>query len=68
MSWFKGLAKYYIWAFGLLFAHLAVLHEIVALPGEALRLIVLLYIFDAAWIFLLCVNIYQKYRKRQITE
>lgn len=61
----KGLAKYYIWAFGILLAHLAVISNIIALPEEALRLIILLYIFDAAWIFLLCADIYQKYRKRQ---
>ena len=65
MSRVKGLAKYYIWAFGIMLAHLAVLSEIVALPGEAMRLIILLYSFDAAWIFLLCADIYQKYRKRQ---
>lgn len=65
MRLFKDLAKYYIWAFALMLAHLAVLGEIIALPGEAMRLIILLYIFDAAWIFLLCADIYQKYWKRQ---
>ena len=68
MSRVKDLAKYYIWAFGIMLAHLAVIREIIALPGEAMRLIILLYIFDAAWIFLLCADIYQKCRKRQLTE
>jgi hypothetical protein len=63
MRLIKDIAKYYIWAFGLLFTHLAVLNEIVILPGQALRLIVLLYVFDAALLFLLCVDIYQKYQK-----
>ncbi len=65
MSRVKDLAKYYIWAFGIMLAHLAVIDEMITLPGEALRLIILLYIFDAAWIFLLCADIYQKSRKRQ---
>lgn len=65
MRYVKGVAKYYIWAFGIMLAHLAVITNVIALHGEALRLIILLYVFDAAWLILLCSDIYQKFWKRQ---
>ena len=61
----EWVAKYYIWVFGIMLAHLAVIGEIIALPGEALKLIILLYIFDAAWIFVLCSEIYRNLRGKQ---
>lgn len=67
LRWVKGGAKYYIWAFGIMLAHLAVLSQIIAFPDSQsqLKLLILLYIFDAAWIIALVLDIYQQNRRRQ---
>jgi len=61
----RRIAEYYIWAFGILLAHLAVIRHIIAFPDSQLRLVILLYVFDAAWIILLALRIYQQTRRRQ---
>ena len=63
----KQIAKYYIWAFGIMLAHLAVLRQIITFPNSEsqLQLMILLYIFDAAWIVALLIDIYHKNLKRQ---
>ena len=67
IKWTKWIAKYYIWAFGIMLAHLAVIREIITLPDSQsqLQLLILLYIFDVAWIIWLVLDIYQKNRKKQ---
>jgi hypothetical protein len=67
IKWAKWITKYYIWAFGIMLAHLAVIREIITLPDSQsqLQLLILLYIFDAAWIIWLVLDIYQKNRKKQ---
>ncbi len=65
ITWAKGITKYYIWAFGIMLAHLAVLRQIITFPDGQTRMVILLYIFDAAWIIWLVLDIYQKNRKKQ---
>ena len=67
IKWTKWIAKYYIWAFGIMLAHLAVIREIFTLTDSRsqLQLLILLYIFDAALIITLVIDIYQKNRRRQ---
>jgi hypothetical protein len=50
IKWTKWIAKYYIWAFGLMLTHLAVIREVITLPNteSQLQLLILLCIFDAA--------------------
>lgn len=67
IKWTKGIAKYYMWAFGLMLTHIAVIREIITLPDSQsqLQLLILLYIFDAALIITLVIDIYQKNHRRQ---
>ena len=67
IKWGKWIAKYYIWAFGLMLTHLAVIREVITLPNpqSQLQLLILLYIFDAALITTFVIDIYQKNRRRQ---
>jgi len=67
LQWVRRMAMYYIWAFGIMLAHLAVLSQIIAFPDSQsqLKLLILLYIFDAAWIIALVLDIYQQNRRRQ---
>ena len=55
----KSGAKYYIWFFGILLAHLAVIEHIITFPDQPSTLIILLFIFDAAWLTLLIPDICQ---------
>jgi hypothetical protein len=66
IKWAKWIARYYIWAFGIMLAHLAVIREVITLPNSQsqLQLLILLGIFDAAWIIWLVLDIYQKNRKK----
>ncbi len=63
----KWITKYYIWAFGLMLTHLAVVREVITLPNSQsqLQILILLYIFDAAWIIWLVLDIFQKNLRRQ---
>jgi len=63
IEWAKGMTKYYIWVFGLLLTHLAVLEHIITFPNNEIRMLVLLYIFDAALIIWTILDIYQKKHK-----
>lgn len=65
IKWGKYIAKYYIWAFGIMLAHLAVIREVITLPNSQsqLQLLILLGIFDAAWIIWLVLDIIQKNHK-----
>jgi hypothetical protein len=65
IKWAKWITKYYIWAFGLMLAHLAVIKEVIVLPNSQsqLQLLILLYIFDAALIITFIIDIYQKNSK-----
>jgi hypothetical protein len=67
VKWLKGAAKYYIWAFGLMLAHLAVIREVITLPNSQsqLQLFILLGIFDFAWIIWLVLDIYRKNHKEE---
>ena len=59
LQWVKSGAKYYIWAFGILLVHLAVITHTIAFPDQPSTLIILLFIFDAAWLTLLISDIRQ---------
>lgn len=64
-EWVERVAKYYVWAFGITLTHLAVLREIITLPQHNYRLIILLFIFDAAVLALLSLAIYRNRHKKQ---
>jgi cytochrome c biogenesis factor len=65
LQWVEHIVTYYIWAFGILLAHLAVIRHIIAFPDSQLRLVILLYVFDAALVISLTLRIYQQFRRRQ---
>jgi len=64
-EWVERVAKYYVWAFGITLTHLAILREIITLPQHNYRLIILLFIFDAAVLALLSLAIYRNRHKKQ---
>jgi hypothetical protein len=58
IKWTKWITKYYIWAFGLMLTHLAVIREVITLPNteSQLQLLILLCVFDAAVIITIALG------------